>query len=86
MDLVVTYCSLSGETKAFTVKMTIGVTLAMAGFCMYSHTKLRHRPQPAKALAAEKPIKSQQDVEEGKALMSGEEQLPPRAIHLVHHK
>lgn len=66
--------------------MTIGVTLAMAGFCMYSHTKLRHRPQPAKVLAAEKSVRSQQDVEEGQALMSGQEQLTPRASHLVHHK
>ena len=33
-------CS-AGEKKAFTLKMTVGVTLAMIGFCMYSHTKLR---------------------------------------------
>ena len=66
--------------------MTIGVTLAMVGFCMYSHTKLRHRPHSTKALAAEKPIKSQQDVEEGQALMSGQEQFTPPASHLVHHK
>lgn len=71
-----------GEKKAFTFKMTVGVTLAMVGFCMYSHTKLRLRPQPAKVQAAEKPIKSQQDVEEGQALISGQEQLTPR----VHHK
>lgn len=61
--------------------MTIGVTLAMIGFCMYSHTKLRIRPQPAKTDSAESSNK-QQNIEEGQALMSGQEQLTPR----VHHK
>ncbi len=30
----------AGESKEFTVKMSVGVVTAMAGFFMYSHCKL----------------------------------------------
>ena len=61
--------------------MTIGVTLAMVGFCMYSHTKLKHQPQPAKTQAA-KADTIKQDVEEGQPLLPAQEQqLTTRAHH-----
>lgn len=41
------------EKRTFTLKMTIGITMALIGFCMYSHTKIRQPPAglPAKAPA-----------------------------------
>ncbi|KAL0043848.1 hypothetical protein WJX82_006835 [Trebouxia sp. C0006] len=50
---------LLGEDKTFTVKMTVGVTLALIGFSLYSHTKLKLRLQPATAedaLSSTKPL------------------------------
>jgi len=60
----------SGEKKAFTGKMTVGVTLAMIGFCMYSHTKLKLRPQPARTEDAASSTKQARNIEEGTALLA----------------
>ena len=43
------------EKRTFTLKMTVGVTMALIGFCMYSHTKIK---QPQKI---ELPVKSPTD-------------------------
>lgn len=74
-------CVSTGEKKAFTLKMTVGVTLAMVGFCMYSHTKLKNRPQLAKAQAAAKADTSKQDIEEGQPLMPDQEQQLTARVH-----
>lgn len=34
-------CLPAGEGKEFTLKMTVGCGLALAGFCLYSHTKIQ---------------------------------------------
>lgn len=57
--------------------MTIGVTLAMVGFFLYSHTKLKSRPQPAKAQAAAKPDAIKHNIEEGQILLPDQEPLTP---------
>ncbi len=76
----------SGEKKAFTVKMTVGVTLAMIGFCMYSHTKLKLRPQPARTVDAASSTKQAGNIEEGAALLPAQEPQPnpPPSASLVH--
>ena len=66
----------SGEKKAFTGKMTVGVTLAMIGFCMYSHTKLKLRPQPARTEDAASSTKQVGNMEEGAALLPEQELQP----------
>ena len=40
------------EKRTFTMKMSIGITMALTGFCMYSHTKIKQQPAglPVKAL------------------------------------
>ena len=76
----------SGEKKAFTGKMTVGVTLAMIGFCMYSHTKLKLRPQPARTEDAASSTKQAHNIEEGAALLAEQEPQPntPTSASLVH--
>lgn len=41
IGLLVLSAMLLGEGKEFTLKMTLGVVLAMAGFAMYSHSKIQ---------------------------------------------
>ncbi len=41
IGLLVLSAMLLGEGKEFTLKMTMGVVLAMAGFAMYSHSKIQ---------------------------------------------
>lgn len=42
------FCSCcSGESSIFTTRMTIGVVLALAGFCLYSHCKMSMQRRPA---------------------------------------
>ena len=43
------------EKRTFTLKMTVGVTMALVGFCMYSHTKIKQPPK------IELPVKSPAD-------------------------
>jgi hypothetical protein len=76
----------SGEKKAFTGKMTVGVSLAMIGFCMYSHTKLKLRPQPARTEDAASSTKQARNIEEGTALLAEQEPQPntPTSTSLVH--
>jgi len=76
----------SGEKKAFTGKMIVGVTLAMIGFCMYSHTKLKLRPQPARTVDAASSTKQAGNMEEGAALLPAQEPQPnpPPSASLVH--
>ncbi|KAL3130623.1 hypothetical protein ABBQ38_008017 [Trebouxia sp. C0009 RCD-2024] len=81
VGLLILSALLLGEKKAFTLKMTVGVTLAMVGFCMYSHTKLKNRPQLAKAHAAAKPGITKQDIEEGQPLMPDQEQQLTARVH-----
>ncbi|KAA6421352.1 MAG: hypothetical protein FRX49_08629 [Trebouxia sp. A1-2] len=77
---------LLGEKKAFTGKMTVGVTLAMIGFCMYSHTKLKLRPQPARTEDAASSTKQARNAEEGMALVAEPESQAntPTSASLVH--
>lgn len=42
VGLLVLSAMLLGEGKEFTMKMTLGVVLAMTGFAMYSHTKIQN--------------------------------------------
>lgn len=37
----------TGESSIFTARMTIGVVLALAGFCLYSHCKIAMQRRPA---------------------------------------
>ena len=37
----------AGEKAVFTTRMTIGVVLAVLGFCLYSHCKLSVQRRPA---------------------------------------
>ena len=74
----------SGEKKAFTVRMTIGVTLAMIGFCMYSHMKLRLRPQATRLDVPASPTKAPKNIEEGQPLLPDQEQQSNTPTSLVH--
>lgn len=66
--------------------MTIGVTLAMIGFCMYSHTKLRLHSPSAKAEGPAVPTRQPGNVEEGQPLLFEKEQQTntPKSASLVH--
>lgn len=44
MNLV---CNAAGEKSMFTTRMTVGVVLAVAGFCLYSHCKMSLQRRPA---------------------------------------
>jgi len=40
-------CNAAGEKSMFTTRMTVGVVLAVAGFCLYSHCKMSLQRRPA---------------------------------------
>lgn len=42
-DEVGTCCA--GENKVFTLRMTAGAALAMTGFCLFGHAKLKQQPK-----------------------------------------
>ncbi len=55
-------CSLlyADEKKILTVKMSIGISLAMLGFGLYSHTKIEKIPQQAELYGEHSPQKLEQ--------------------------
>ena len=44
------------EKRTFTLKMTVGMTMALIGFCIYSHTKIKQPPAGLRVKALADPM------------------------------
>lgn len=42
--LTLSWCDRTGEGKQMTLRMMIGCAVAIAGFCLYSHTRMAAKP------------------------------------------